>query len=91
MREFLKLSATVLFVMSIVTIGIFISRSIFYIIEMRSFDLPFIDILKISAKAGSVGGLVGGLGIYLIPYQSKKYPRDSSDITNPGLMPGSLF
>ena len=75
MRKILKLSTAILFAMSIVTIGIFISRSIFYIIEMRSFNLPFIDILKISAKAGSVGGLVGGLGIYLIPYHSQKISK----------------
>lgn len=71
MLNLLKLIATISFVISIVTIGVFISRSLFYIIEIRSFNIPFFDILKISIKVGSVGGLVGGIGIYFTPYFSK--------------------
>lgn len=71
MLNLLKLIATISFVISIVTTGVFISRSLFYIIEMRSFNIPFFDILNISIKVGSVGGLVGGIGIYFIPYFSK--------------------
>ena len=71
MLNLFKLIATISFVISIVAIGVFISRSLFYIIEMRSFKIPFFDILKISIKVSYVGGLVGSIGIYFIPYFSK--------------------
>lgn len=71
MLNLFKLVATISFVISIVAIGVFISRSLFYIIEMRSFNIPFFDILKISIKVSYVGGLVGSIGIYFIPYFSK--------------------
>ena len=70
MLNLFKLIATISFVISIVAIGVFISR-LFYIIEMRSFNIPFFDILKISIKVSYVGGLVGSIGIYFIPYFSK--------------------
>ena len=78
MRYLLRLSGIVFFVIVIATTGIFISRCLFHIIEMRNFDIPFVDILSISVKAGSVGGLVGGLGIYFIPYCSKKISNRKS-------------
>lgn len=75
MRNLLRLITTILFVILIVTAGIFISRALFYFIEIRSFNIPFISILKVSLKAGVAGGLVGGVGIYLIPYFATKMPR----------------
>ena len=54
------------------TIGIFIVRSLFSIIEMRGFNIPLFDILKVSVKAGTAGGLVGGIGIYFIHYFPKR-------------------
>ena len=71
----LRLMTTVLLVVLIVTIGVFISRVLFYFIEMKNLNIPFIEILKISLKAGVAGGLVGGVGIYLIPYFSTKMLR----------------
>ncbi|WP_275554331.1 hypothetical protein [Mixta sp. Marseille-Q2659] len=75
MRNLLRLITTILFVIIIVTVGIFISRVLFKLIEIRSFNIPFIDILKVSLKAGVAGGLVGGVGVYLIPYFAKKMPK----------------
>lgn len=75
MRNILRLITTVLLVILIVTIGIFISRVLFYSIETKSFNIPLIEILKISLKAGVAGGLAGGVGIYLIPYFATKIPK----------------
>lgn len=75
MRNFLRLIMTIMLVISAVTFGIFISRILFYVIEERDFNIPFIEILKVSFKAGSAGGLIGGIGIYLIPYFFTKTPR----------------
>jgi len=75
MRNLLRLITTILFVILIVTIGIFISRVLFYFIEIRSFNIPLIEILKVSLKAGVAGGLAGGVGIYLIPYFATKIPK----------------
>lgn len=72
MRNFLGFIVTILLVISVIVIGIFISSSLFYMIEMQSLKIPFFDVLKTSIKAGSAGGLVGGVGIYFIPYFSKK-------------------
>jgi len=72
MRNLLKLIVTIFFVISVVTIGIFISRVLFYLVETRGFNIPFFEILKISIRAGLAGGFVGGIGIYLIPYFSTK-------------------
>lgn len=75
MRSLLRLVATISFVILVVTTGIFISRVLFYFLEIRNFNIPFFEILKISVKAGLVGGLVGGIGIYLIPFFSIKIPK----------------
>ena len=75
MRNLLRLITTILFVVLIVTVGVFISRALFYFLEIRSFNILFIDILKVSLKSGVAGGLVGGVGIYLIPYFAKKMPK----------------
>jgi len=75
MRNLLRLITTILFVILIVTVGIFISRVLFYFIEIRSFNIPLIEILKVSLKAGVAGGLAGGVGIYLIPYFATKIPK----------------
>lgn len=75
MHSLLRLITTIVFVILIVTTGVFISRVLFYMIEIRGFNIPFIEILKVSLKAGVAGGLVGGVGIYLIPYFAAKMPR----------------
>jgi hypothetical protein len=75
MRNLLRLITTILFVILIVTVGIFISRVLFYFIEIRSFNIPLIEISKVSLKAGVAGGLVGGVGIYLIPYFASKISK----------------
>lgn len=75
MHSLLRLITTIVFVILIVTTGIFISRVLFYMIEIRGFNIPFIEILKVSLKAGVAGGLVGGVGIYLTPYFAAKMPR----------------
>lgn len=75
MRNLLRLITTILFVILIVTVGIFISRVLFYFIEIRSFNIPLIEISKVSLKAGVAGGLVGGVGIYLIPYFATKMSK----------------
>ncbi|MCX0499353.1 hypothetical protein [Erwinia billingiae] len=75
MRNLLRLIATILFFILIVTIGVFISRILFYFIEVRSFNIPLIEIFKVSLKAGVAGGLVGGVGVYLIPYFATKMPK----------------
>lgn len=59
MCNLLRLITTILFVVLIVTVVIFISRLLFYFLEIRSFNIPFIEILKVSLKAGVAGGLVG--------------------------------
>ena len=75
MRNLLRLITTILFVILIVTVGIFISRVLFYFIEIRSFNIPLIEISKVRSKAGVAGGLVGGVGIYLIPYFATKMSK----------------
>lgn len=75
MHNLLRLITTILLVILIITAGIFISRVLLCFIEMRSFNIPFISILKISLKAGVAGGTVGGIGIYLIPCFATKMPK----------------
>lgn len=64
MRSLLNLIATIFLVIAVTTIGIFIVRSLFSIIEMRDVNIPLFDILKVSVKAGTAGGLVGGRNIF---------------------------
>lgn len=75
MRNLLKLITTIIIVVVIVTAGAFISRSLFSFIETRNFNIPSISILKVSLKASVAGGLVGGIGIYFIPYFSTKISK----------------
>lgn len=75
MRNLLRLITTLLLVILIVTIGVFISRVLFCFIEIRGFNIPFVEILKISLKVGVAGGLAGGVGVYLIPYFATKMPK----------------
>lgn len=75
MRNIARLLLTILLVVAVVTVGIFISRTIIYVIENKTLFIPFIDIFKVSIKAGLAGGVVGGIGIYFIPYCSTKMPR----------------
>ncbi|MGR7477922.1 hypothetical protein ACU62T_19915 [Klebsiella aerogenes] len=82
MRSLLNLIATIFLVIAVTTIGIFIVRSLFSIIEMRGFNIPLFDILKVSVKAGTAGGLVGGIGIYLIHYFPKKIWTDSTSLND---------
>lgn len=72
MNNLIRLMITILIVIFVVTIGVFISRILIYSLEFRSFNIPFIEIMKISIKVGLAGGSVGGIGIYLIPYFSRK-------------------
>ncbi len=72
MRSLLNLIATIFLVIAVTTIGIFIVRSLFSIIEMRGFNILLFDILKVSVKAGTAGGLVCGIGIYFIHYFPKR-------------------
>lgn len=72
MRSLLNLIATIFLVIAETTIGIFIVRSLFSIIEMRGFNIPLFNILKVSVKAGTAGGLVGGIGVYFIHYFPKR-------------------
>ena len=72
MRSLLNLIATIFLVIAVTTIGIFIVRSLFSIIEMRGFNIPHFDILKVIVKAGTAGGLVGGIGLYFIHYFPKR-------------------
>nr|WP_124037228.1 hypothetical protein [Klebsiella variicola] len=90
MHSLLNLIATIFLVIAVTTIGIFIVRSLFSIIEMRGFNIPLFDILKVSVKAGTAGGLVGGIGIYFIHYFSKNR-TDSISLNVLGSRAGSVL
>ncbi|HHP2691523.1 TPA: hypothetical protein ACR8UQ_002453 [Klebsiella variicola] len=91
MRSLLNLIATIFLVIAVTTIGIFIVRSLFSIIEMRDVNIPLFDILKVSVKAGTAGGLVGGGGIYFIHYFSKKIWTNSTSLNVLGSRAGSVL